>query len=480
MAKYHINLTSGEVGLCSATKSPCPFAREEEHFSSAEAARSYFEKTMSTFENRETYEIALSKIMDIELLQRMVAERYIMVSAHPDDNSLKLLCYGTLTQIEGKWNAATTAARGLIIRSKEADFSDAIIQERPWEKFFTLSQRENNWHLGDEENAESDDSGLNSIDFDAPAAVYDKMDGSLGIFYRAPDGLPALATKGSFGSEQAKNYTEMLRSNPVMLEAAENLLQNNPDKTILAELVGPTNRIVLAYPREDIVILGASRKIDASSVNPEEFNQDWSSRGFSTVEAMPAKTLSEALALPPREDREGMVISLGGRNPMKIKVKQDDYVKLHRIVTMFSPKESRNMVMFDVPANYQDLLDLAEDHNVERFEKIQKVLNIDGFKKGEDSYEFIRSRREDYFKKILLPRAAEISKAKAVIDGLDEEWFTREDAKKNFAMNVRNMDADKSTLFPLFKARLEGTKMSDLDAGQEMRRAAQDVKDIKD
>jgi len=418
--------------------------------------------------------------MDVELLRKMVKSRYINVSVHPDDPNLKLLCYSTLTQIEGKWNSATTAARGLIIRTSEGDFSDAVVVERPWAKFFTLSQRENNWHLGDEENSDSDDSGLATIDFDAPAVVYDKMDGSLGILYRAPDGKPALATKGSFASEQARMYSEMLRGNPVMMEAAENLLSNHADKTILTELVGPKNRIVLAYEKQDIAILGANRKNDGVSINPEEFNSDWESKGFTTVEKMPAKTLREALESPPRENREGVVISLGGENPMKIKVKQDDYVKLHRLVTMFSPREARNMVMFDIEANYQDLLDLADDENIERFEKINNVLNVEGFKKTDDSYDFIRTRKEEYFKKILVPRAKSIQESKRIIDELDESWFTRDDAQKNFAMNVKKLGGDVSTLFVLFKAKLEGKQMSELNAQQEMKRAAQDVKDTKD
>lgn len=42
MKKYHVN-SKGEAGACSATKGRCPFGGENEHFTSAEAARSFFE-----------------------------------------------------------------------------------------------------------------------------------------------------------------------------------------------------------------------------------------------------------------------------------------------------------------------------------------------------------------------------------------------------------------------------------------------------
>lgn len=46
MAKFHIN-NSGEAGACSATKGNCPFGGEDDHFTSAEAARAAYEKTMA-------------------------------------------------------------------------------------------------------------------------------------------------------------------------------------------------------------------------------------------------------------------------------------------------------------------------------------------------------------------------------------------------------------------------------------------------
>lgn len=43
MAKFHIN-EKGDAGECSATKGKCPFGNEAHHFTSAEAARVFYEK----------------------------------------------------------------------------------------------------------------------------------------------------------------------------------------------------------------------------------------------------------------------------------------------------------------------------------------------------------------------------------------------------------------------------------------------------
>jgi len=196
------------------------------------------------------------------------------------------------------------------------------------------------------------------------------------------------------------------------------------------------------------------------------------------AQRMAAGTLAEALALPPRENREGLVISIGGERPLKLKLKQEDYARLHRIVTMFSKKESRNLV-FELEGTYADLLEVAATGNVTHFKPIREVLEIDGFSKGDESYEFIRARREGYFKEILLPRAEAIQKAKKLVDSLDQSYFEGESPQKRFAQQVNSLPADRSSLFVLYRARLEGKRMEELNAFQELRRAVRDVKDAK-
>lgn len=482
MAIYHLNPTTGEPGLCGAQRDKCPFGSRDEHFATPDAARKSFEDSqVGKLQGLgKGGSLLLHDVLDVELLNKMLKERFVYESIHPEDDSYVLYCYTVNTQVQGKWNDATKLARGLIIQRGAADLSDAEILARPWDKFFTLAQQEGGWHLGDEENVSSAEDAFTTLDFDAPASVYDKLDGSLGILYRDPRGLPALATKGSFASPQALEYTRHLRKDEAALEAASTLISRNDDTTALFELVGPGNRIVLSYKKKEVVLLGGSHKRSGASIDPEDLKA-WSSAGLPVVERMKAASLREALAIEPRENREGVVVSVAGKTPMKIKVKQDDYLRLHRIVTMFSKKESRGLVMdLDRTTTYGDLLAIAESRDVAYFPSIKNVLEVDGFAKGDDTFEFIREKREVYFKEILLPRVDEVKKAKTVVDNLDESYFTGDHPLKRFAAEVRNFGVDQSTLFALYRARLEGNDVKDVSAFHEIRRAVQNVKDTQD
>lgn len=101
----------------------------------------------------------------------------------------------------------TKACRGLIV-----DAENWIVQ-RPFEKFFSIEQLE-------------------------PFDVYDKLDGSLGILYWVGD-EPAIATRGSFISDQAKRGTEFLR--------ARKDLNLDRRYTYLFEIIYPENRVVVNY-----------------------------------------------------------------------------------------------------------------------------------------------------------------------------------------------------------------------------------------
>lgn len=480
MSTYHLNRATGQAGRCSAAPGNCPFGSELEHYSTPSEARRVFEEQQLTIPAPAKAPLRLESIVDIELMNRMLREKVIYRSYHPHSNEYLLLCYSKVAQIFGRWNEATTLARGLIVNVGKEDLSDAEVLERPWGKFFTLGQHEGGWHLGDEENNDSESEKIQTIDFNAPARVYDKVDGSLGILYRAPDGAPAFATKGSFSSEQALSYTKRLREQEKTLSVAQELLSTRTDVTSLFELIGPKNRVVLSYDSEQIVLLGGARKRDGADVAPESF-EPWQREQLPTVERMEASSLSEALALPPRQNREGVVVTIEGEHPMKIKVKQDDYIRLHRIVTMFSKKESRALV-FDLgeSTTMADLLAVAESKDVSYFEPIRQVLNIDGFTAGNDTYEFVRSRRESYFQEILLPRVQKIQEAKKIIDELPAELFEGANPRKKFAEMVKTLPAETALLHVFFKARLEGKQPKELGALREIRKAVRDVKDRED
>lgn len=436
MTRYHISPETGRPSICRAkTPGACQFTENgqvPEHYDTRKEAQEDYEEKMKKHIVPHN-EKQLSEVIDPELLNKMIREGYISTRAHPDDPHLHVMNYTKNTQHEGKWNDATKNARGLIIRTHNENLSDATIVERPWKKFFTLSQiRDENgnpgWALGDEEeNSSSAPTELDRLDFTAPANVTDKMDGSMGVLYDAPDGRLAIATKGSFSSEQAIIYTQLLRDDPHLYAGAEKLREKHPDTTFVFELTGKDNPIVIPYDENTITLIGAINKSTGKYHTVGEFSETWGEEnGLPTTETMPAKNLQEALNMPDRKNREGVVVliqseSLGKQ--MQIKIKQEDYIKIHRIIHSMSNKT------------------IAELASTGKYETIMSKVP-EGLRKNQDAfYQKIMST----FQK----RKEEVENKYAKLSHIEDQ--------KDFALAVKK-DSDASALF----ARRKGVKWKEI------------------
>lgn len=243
----------------------------------------------------------LNNVLNVNELSEMLAQGFVRKNMHPD-GELAILNYTEKAAYESHWNSTTLRCRGLIY--------DTITNEvvaRAFDKFFNYDQ-----------------SGCPEIDLDEPAVVTDKMDGSLGILY--PDfstGKYAIATRGSFTSDQAIHATEILRTKYADYKPPKGI-------TLLFEIVYPENRIVCDYgDMDDLVLLGS---VDiASGDNWDACAVDWNWPG-PKAEEFPYKTMREALEAEPRPGKEGFVVHFIVSD-FRVKIKQEDYIALHRIVT---------------------------------------------------------------------------------------------------------------------------------------------------
>ncbi len=242
----------------------------------------------------------LSDLFDLADLNHALQERMVVARKHPSCD-LTILNYTERCQYErGLWNPVTLACRGLI--------HDGLGQvvARPFRKFF---------NYGDATGGE--------FSLTDPVTVTDKVDGSLGILYPVGQGY-AVATRGAFESEQAKWATAWWDRNVGSYRPPDGM-------TVLTEIVYPENRIVLDYgAREGLVLLGAVDIAMGHSVGPESgWLKDWP---FERAATFPYATLSEALDAPQRPNAEGLVIHFIDSDE-RLKLKQADYVALHKIVT---------------------------------------------------------------------------------------------------------------------------------------------------
>jgi RNA ligase len=240
----------------------------------------------------------LYDILDLDLLTDMLDQGYVRTQTHPD-RPLAIYNYTEACQYAGVWNTATLACRGLIV-----DTGTDTVVARPFAKFFNHGQP-----------------GAPAIELDEPVSVTDKLDGSLGILYADGPGW-AVATRGSFGSEQARHAT-------AVLAARYPGFAPPPGLTVLFEIVYPANRIVVDYQgMDDLILLGAVDIASGVSAGPEAV-AGWPGP---VAESFTYPTFGAALQAPVRAGREGLVVHVPSSD-VRIKIKYEEYVRLHRIVT---------------------------------------------------------------------------------------------------------------------------------------------------
>jgi RNA ligase len=245
-------------------------------------------------------QLTLTDLFPPAALAAALADGWVRAQTHPTQ-PLTILNYTERAAYAGHWDAVTLACRGLVHHS-----DTGAVLARPFVKFFNHGQ-----------------SGAPVIDLAAPVRVSDKLDGSLGILYPLPDNGFAVATRGSFSSAQARHATAVYQR-----RYADRFTPQH-GVTVLFEIVYPQNRIVVDYgDMDDLLLLGAVRIADGTVLAADEV-PGWPGPA---ARSFPVASFAQALALPPRPGAEGLVVRCLDTGAM-VKLKQADYVALHRIVT---------------------------------------------------------------------------------------------------------------------------------------------------
>ncbi len=229
----------------------------------------------------------------------MIDEKLVIVQKHKNTDYF-IYNYGPKAQYERIWNDITIQCRGLILDS------NYNVIARPFKKFFNLEEHTN------------DDIPL------IPFEVYEKMDGSLGILYWIDD-KPYIATRGSFESDQAIYATNILHNRYKYV-----IPKLDKTKTYLFEIIYPENRIVVNYGDvDDLVLLAVIDKETGLDCELEPIGFPVVRRYDGVKDIYDLKKLEE-------NNKEGFVVKF--QNGFRLKVKFEEYCRLHKILTQVSNK----------------------------------------------------------------------------------------------------------------------------------------------
>lgn len=247
---------------------------------------------------------------DLEKLDVYIEAGLIVKQDHPT-LPLSIYNYSRTCQYEGHWDEITLSCRGLILDN------EGNVIARPFPKFFNLEE------LKPEQIPNE------------PFEVFEKMDGSLGILFYYNDEWH-LASKGSFTSEQA------VRGRQILEKYKYKYLPT--DTTYLFEIIYPENRIVVDYGKDEKLVMIASIQTNATDYrksghewNLYEEKTHYEELGFEIVPRYDGINDYTKLKEMIKSNSEGFVIRF--KSGMRMKIKGEDYVYLHRIITNISSKE---------------------------------------------------------------------------------------------------------------------------------------------
>ena len=263
----------------------------------------------------------------LEKLNKYYEDGLLYKQVHPY-LPLTIWNYTEKVQYENLWDEVTLMCRGLV-----TDHTGDIVAT-PFQKFFNIEE-------GKFEPTE---------EFE----VYEKMDGSLGIVFWY-EGQWVVATRGSFGSDQAIKGRELLKkyNTDIMFRHL----------TFCFEILFPQNRVVVDYgDYEGLVLLGTFDK------NGKEYDVEmWREYGFDVVKKYDGINDYKQLKEMVKNDQEGFVVKFS--NGDRVKVKGVEYLRLHKIMTNVTTTG-----VWEYLKNGEDVLELLKDVPDEFYKKIQNYV----------------------------------------------------------------------------------------------------------
>ena len=294
-----------------------------------------------------------------EILNKYYEEGLVYKQVHPT-LPLTIWNYSEKVQYENLWNEITLQTRGLVTDDK------GNVVARPYKKFFNMEEGKH----------------TPTSEFE----VQEKLDGSLGILFNY-EGEWVMVTRGSFTSDQAVKGFEMLKNYDY-----EKL---HKGYTYLFEILYNENRIVVRYNYEDLILLGMIHTKTGYEVDLYNEGNDVrlknliNNLGFKVVKKYDGIRDYTELKGMIKHNEEGFVVRF--TNGDRMKVKSEEYLRLHKIMTNVS-----TTAIWEMLSEGKDVLELLKDVPDEFYNKIKmyvQYLRYNYYSYGEYAgkvYEYFR------------------------------------------------------------------------------------------
>lgn len=265
--------------------------------------------------------------------------------------------YTPETQYSGNWDDITRMCRGLVTHTLTGK-----VVARPMVKFFNLEEGKH--------------TPTNQFE------VFEKLDGSLIIMFWYKDQW-VVASRGSFISDQANGARRIL----------ETTYQDGLPKnyTYIFEYISPDNRIVVDYGGiTKVVLLGAINTDSGVEVEYEVISQVGQRLKIEVVKRYDGIKDYKHLKDTIKDNQEGYVIRFS--NGERIKIKGDEYVRLHKIMTEVSTKS-----VWEYLSGGLKLEEMIQNVPDEFFTKIK-----DYEKQLIEQYDYVNKTIKSIYRKIMI------------------------------------------------------------------------------
>jgi RNA ligase len=296
----------------------------------------------------------------LSTLNQYKEEGKLYSQVHPS-LPLTIWNYTPKVQYEGLWDDITLMCRGLVTDNS------GKIWARPFMKFFNL-----------EENRHTPTDNFE---------IFEKLDGSLiiGFWY---NGEFVLASRGSFTSDHALKAKEILDSKYPKFRAFA-----YPNTTYCFELIG-FEQIVVSYPKIDLILTGRFELIRDDWKEIELFSSE--SLFLSEIPIVKRYTGLDWKSIKNLNwtNAEGFVVRFS--NGSRCKIKFDDYIRLHRVMTNISEKKiwealkdgtPISSILENVPDEFFDSIKESEKRFLEKYSEIEEG--------AKERFEFEKKMSED-------------------------------------------------------------------------------------